>query len=179
MTASARGRAAALGVVLLAGVLLAACSGGADRPGATGTDPTADLDRLPGPFGEALVEIVTADGAVTEVCVLVADTEPLRQRGLMGVTDLGDWGGMLFRFPDDVTGGFWMKDTPLPLSIAFFDAAGRYVSAAEMPTCPDGDCPLHGAAAPYRLALEVPVGGLGPIGAGAGSTLREAGGCPG
>ncbi|MBK9179941.1 MAG: DUF192 domain-containing protein [Acidimicrobiales bacterium] len=96
----------------------------------------------------------------------------------MGVTDLGEWGGMLFSFPEDVSGGFWMKDTPLPLSIAFFDASGRFVSATDMPTCPDGDCPLHGAAAPYRLALEVPDGGLGPLGAGPGSTLRVAGDCP-
>ena len=40
----------------------------------------------------------------------------------MEVTDLQGYDGMLFKFSSDYTGAFYMKDTPLPLSIAFFDA---------------------------------------------------------
>ena len=92
--------------------------------------------------------------------VAVADETAERARGLMGVEDLGAVRGMLFVFPEDSTGGFWMKDTPLALDIAFFGADGSLVDLLEMAPCPADPCPRYRAAGPYRYALEVPAGGF-------------------
>ncbi len=103
----------------------------------------------------------TADGRTVTRCVLVADTEALREQGLMGVTDenLSGYDGMLFVFEADSTGGFWMKNTLIPLSIAFADQAGAVVGTADMVPCPAGTktCPDHQA----RLAL--PLRGRGAV----------------
>jgi hypothetical protein len=71
-----------------------------------------------------------------------------------------------------------MKDTLIPLSIAWFDAAGRYVSETDMTPCGSATiCPLYHAAAPYTVAVEVAKGGLGHLGIGAGSSLTVGGSC--
>lgn len=138
------------------------------------TPSTPARTTIPG-FGEVEVRIVEGpDGEPIVICVLVADTPEQRARGLMGVTDLGGYDGMLFRFEDDADGGFWMKDTLLPLSIAYLDAAGAVVSTADMDPCPEGTarCPSYAAAGPYRMALEVPQGGLDALGLTEGSPAR-------
>ena len=56
----------------------------------------------------------------------------------MSVTSLGGADGMLFRFGAEQTASFWMKDTVLPLSIAFFADDGAFVSATDMEPCPPG-----------------------------------------
>jgi uncharacterized membrane protein (UPF0127 family) len=96
----------------------------------------------------------------------------------MGRHDLGGYDGMLFRFPGDTTTRFYMRNTPLPLSVAWFDGAGRYVSQADMSPCADVDgCPEYAASAPYRTALEVPQGHLATLGVAAGSTITIGGAC--
>ena len=97
----------------------------------------------------------------------------------MEVTDLAGYDGMVFRWSSPVTERFWMKKTRIALSIAFFDSAGRLVSAADMEPCPDSvtDCPLTGAAGPYTDAIEVPKGALGALGAVSGSTLTVGAPC--
>ncbi|MCB2224636.1 MAG: DUF192 domain-containing protein [Actinobacteria bacterium] len=92
--------------------------------------------------------------------VALADTPGLRAQGLMGVADLGGLDGMLFAYPDDSTARFWMKDTLIPLDIAFFDAAGALVDLLAMVPCEAGPCPYYRAAGPYRWAVEVPAGGF-------------------
>ena len=96
-----------------------------------------------------------------ELLVAVADTVETRRRGLMFVTDLGDLDGMLFVFEADTAGTFWMKDTLIPLEIAFFAASGAFVGSLAMEPCGSQDpCPTYGPGAPYRYALEAPVGSL-------------------
>jgi len=92
--------------------------------------------------------------------VAVADDPARRAQGLMGVQDLGSLRGMLFVFPEDTTGGFWMKDTPLALDIAFFAADGSLVGSFTMTPCPSDECPTYRPAGPYRFALEAPAGGF-------------------
>ena len=106
---------------------------------------------------------VTLDGR--EWAVAVADSEPLRRRGLMGITELGGLDGMVFVFPSDTETGFWMRDTPMALDIAFFDAAGRFVDAFTMDPCRGPPCPVYRSSAPYRYALEAPRGRLASVGA--------------
>lgn len=181
-------------VVLLAMAVLAGCSNSSDdaEPGATNTAPSAtDLgqgsegtDETPagertgidGDFGEVAVTITAADGETCELCLLLADTTELRSQGLMRVTDpdLGGYDGMLFDHGGTSAGGYWMKNTPMPLSIAYWSDEGRFVSSVDMEPCvdePDGGCPSYGADAPYRYALEVTQGGLDEVLAVEGATL--------
>ncbi|HEX7971040.1 MAG TPA: DUF192 domain-containing protein [Thiobacillus sp.] len=84
--------------------------------------------------------------------VEVAATEPQRRHGLMGRTYLPVDGGMLFVFEQPDRHCFWMRDTPLPLSIAFIDPAGRIAGLADMQ--PRSET-LHCPSADVRYALEV------------------------
>lgn len=80
-----------------------------------------------------------------------AVTVPERTRGLMGRTELAANRGMLFRFDDFRPHCLWMKDTPLPLSAAFMDEAGRIVDLIELePLSTEIRC----SKAPARYALE-------------------------
>jgi uncharacterized membrane protein (UPF0127 family) len=111
-------------------------------------------------------------------CALLANTEPERERGLMNRRDLGGYDGMIFGFPHADRVGFYMKDTVIPLSIAWFDPAGRFVSAADMVPCPPGeDCPLYYPAAAASTAIEVERGHLAGLGIGPGATISVSGPC--
>jgi hypothetical protein len=90
--------------------------------------------------------------------VEVASTPQQRERGLKGRTRLAADAGMLFVFERPDRHCFWMKDTPLPLSIAFLADDGTVVNIADMqPHTADRHC----AEAPVRYALEVRQGGFG------------------
>ena len=92
--------------------------------------------------------------------VAIADTADLRRRGLMGVTDFGDVEGMLFEFDIPTLGGFWMKDTLVPLDIAFFDENGDLIQIMTMAPCVTEDCPSYTPKGAYKWALERPAGTL-------------------
>ncbi len=84
--------------------------------------------------------------------VELAVTPQQRQRGLMGRTHLPADGGMLFVFEQADRHCFWMRDTPLPLSIAFIDTAGRIAGFADMQPRTET---LHCPTTDVRYALEV------------------------
>ena len=126
-------------------------------------------------YGEASVTIVSGKGKVCEECVLTAFTSEQRQRGLTRITDptLGGYSGMLFEFPIEVRGSFWMRNTPIPLSVAFFDEDGRLVSTVDMEPCGDSDkCPRYSSKGDFKFALEVPQGTLPDIGVEGDAHLR-------
>lgn len=62
----------------------------------------------------------------------IANTPHSRDRGLMQHAKLCENCGMLFIFPQPGKYSFWMKDTPLPLSIAFIAADGSILNIDEM-----------------------------------------------
>jgi hypothetical protein len=64
--------------------------------------------------------------------VEIADTPDLRNRGLMYREKLGEDEGMLFVYPSPRVVSFWMKNTRIPLSIAFIDERRRIVRIAHM-----------------------------------------------
>lgn len=85
----------------------------------------------------------------------VAATGPSRSYGLMHRASLPPDTGMLFIFEAVGRPCFWMKNTPLPLSIAFIDQSGIIVNTADMqPHSTDSHCP----AAPILYALEMEQG---------------------
>ncbi len=67
-----------------------------------------------------------------EIWIEVARTPEETSRGLMGRRYLGKDEGMLFIFEREDYYGFWMKDTSIPLSIAFIDTEGRIVGITDM-----------------------------------------------
>lgn len=127
----------------------AAPTRGAGAPASSAAGPGSPASPV---AVDGVVVLTRADGATREVTVEIAATDARRERGLMERTTMPETHGMLFVFPTDITTPFWMKDTPLPLSIAFIAADGRIVDIQDMqPRSTD----LHSSARPYRYALEV------------------------
>jgi hypothetical protein len=117
--------------------------------------------------------VALEDGSVCELCVWLADDGERRSRGLMYVTDLGAADAMAFVFDAATTAQFWMGNTPMPLSIAYFAADGSFVSTADMEPClaADDDCPRYAADGEYVTAVEFPLGDVARLGIGPGSVL--------
>jgi uncharacterized membrane protein (UPF0127 family) len=121
---------------------------------AFGTAACAGTDDVPDrPPSE-----VTFDGSDAVLYVEIADDPSERRRGLMGVHHLPADEGMAFIFDRPVSTGFWMKDTPIPLSIAFLDEEDRVVGLREMEPCTADPCPSYGIGEPYVLAIEANAG---------------------
>lgn len=89
--------------------------------------------------------------------VEVAATPMQREHGLMGRTQLPANGGMLFVFRHAGQHCFWMRNTRLPLSIAFIDDSGRIASLDDMQALSDTP---HCPATDVRYALEIAQGGF-------------------
>ncbi len=99
----------------------------------------------------------------------VADRDDTRATGLMHRTSLPDNGGMLFVFDAAEIHCMWMKNTLLPLSVAFLDGSGDIINIADMqPLSEDTHC----AARPARYALEMKQGWFAERGIRAGMKLR-------
>jgi len=159
------------------GVMLVLGFGACLTEGANGPDdPVLREARIEG-FGEIAFRIAPQPNQVE--CALLAATESQRAKGLMQVQDLKGYSGMVFRFSQDTQAAFHMKNTPMPLSIAWFTADGTLVSTADMQPCLDSaDCPVYAAAGPYRYAIEVPQGQLDDLGIVPGARLQVVGACP-
>ncbi len=109
--------------------------------------------------------------------VEVADTPQRWAHGLMFRERLGEDEGMVFLFPGPQGGGFWMKNTLIPLSIAFFNREGQILRLLDMEPCPKDPCPVYYPGVLYEGALEVVQGwfhrrGLGPGARVSGPALR-------
>lgn len=121
--------------------------------------------------GRFLVEIEQGEAEAT-VTVEIAATSTQRQQGLMFRQQLAEDAGMLFLFPEDVVTGFWMKDTYVPLDIAYIDSGG---TVREIRSAKPLDETNLVPAAPYRYVLEVNQGWFQRhnMGIGAKVTLPE------
>jgi uncharacterized membrane protein (UPF0127 family) len=147
--------------VLLLVVLLSLPSACAGAP-ATASDPGSSS-----PSAEV---IVRTDAGERSLSVRVADSEAERQAGLMGVHELPADEGMAFVFDGPSTSTFWMKDTPIPLAIAFVED-GQILTITEMTPCPTDPCPTYAAGGPYSLAVEANAGWFGANGVRVGDEL--------
>lgn len=104
--------------------------------------------------------------------VEIAETPQARAVGLMGRPRLAADAGMVFLFEAPTDGAFWMKDTLIPLSIAFWDARGVIVKVLDMQPCREDPCPLYHPGVTYIGALEVNRGFLKANGIGPGDLVR-------
>jgi len=139
------------------------------------TSTTETLVFVPAELhGLATTPISIVDGDITHVLtVVVADTPETRAQGLMNVSDLGDIDGMLFVWDAPTVSAFWMKDTVLPLDIAFFGADFAFVDSFAMLPCTEDPCPSYPAAAAFSYAVEVPATGFAALTPGARLVLEE------
>lgn len=104
--------------------------------------------------------IEASSGEEVEVRVEIADDPSEQSQGLMNRTSLGENRGMLFVFGNESTRAFWMKNTLIPLSIAYIDSEGRIVDIQKMEpagnqTVSDARLPRYVSAEPAQYALEV------------------------
>ena len=101
----------------------------------------------------------------------VAQTSAQQMIGMMFRKEMGANEGMLFASPDSSPRCFWMRNTLIPLSIAFIDDDGAIVNIADMQPQSDAS---HCSAKPVRFALEVRQGWFAKRGIKAGFRLRGA-----
>ncbi len=136
------------GIGLAAGVALAAFAQPAPQP------------KLP---------TVALGAGMHNIVAEVASTPAQRQIGMMMRTEMGTNEGMLFVFEQPEVQCFWMRNTLLPLSIAFIGDDGRVVNLAEMqPRSDDSHCSVK----PVRYVLEMNRGWFAKRGVKAGDKLR-------
>jgi uncharacterized membrane protein (UPF0127 family) len=125
----------------------------------------------PGPGEPAELSIRTADETVT-LEVQVADAPSERRTGLMGRESLDPYDGMAFVWGEPVRSTFWMKDTLIPLSIAFWGDDGRIIALLDMDPCTADPCPSYGPDEPFVGAVEVGQGTLAAQGVAVGDTVE-------
>ncbi|MBW3663284.1 MAG: DUF192 domain-containing protein [Actinobacteria bacterium] len=174
-----------VGGLLLASLLLASCVGSDLAPPApmspspTGASAAASLLTVPplhpsvDGYPETIVLLRSPDGdEEVTLPVKVAATAETRRHGLMEVRELPAGTGMLFAFPGERAGGFWMFNTHVALDIAFVDAAGRIGTILAMQPCPQPSagrsCPTYAPDHGYTAALEVAQGWFASVGVTAG-----------
>jgi uncharacterized membrane protein (UPF0127 family) len=105
----------------------------------------------------------------TKIFVELARTEKEKARGLMFRTKLGENEGMLFIYEQEEILSFWMKNTFLPLSIAFIDRQGRIIDIQDMePFSLD----THRSPRPAQYALEVNKGWFEKNGVKIGDVIK-------
>jgi uncharacterized membrane protein (UPF0127 family) len=166
-------------VVLLVLGLCGFLIDGANRPASPKLVPAKDAGAGRGSPAMGTATLTVTLSKATTACVLEAVTQEQQNFGLMGRTSVAPYAGMAFVFGSPSTELFYMKDTLIPLSIAWFDAQGRFETETLMPPCPRQvvTCPTYGPNEPYTLAVEVPAGRLGSLGIGPGSTAQLGGAC--
>ena len=130
-------------------VVVAAAAGVAAAPAGAGV------------FERARATITTKDGRRIALRVELARTPEQRGVGLMGRRTLARNAGMLFLYGRDRRGPFWMKDTRIPLGIAFLDRRGRILRIMRMEPCRADPCRFYDPGLAYRSALEVNAGSFG------------------
>ncbi|HEX2030143.1 MAG TPA: DUF192 domain-containing protein [Actinomycetota bacterium] len=167
-------RRRALGL-LLAALVLAGCGeqapAPADGPGA-GDGATSQRDL---PVGTLVIR--TDDGPV-RIEVEIAETPEQKARGLMGRRSLPEDAGMVFLEEQPVSTSFWMKDTLIPLSIAFWGPDGEIRRILDMEPCREEPCPLYDPETSWVGAVEVNQGFFREHGVEEGDTVelrRDAG----
>jgi hypothetical protein len=98
----------------------------------------------------------------------VADSDPARIRGLMLRQSLPANHGMLFLFDRKATHCMWMRNTLIPLSVAFIEDDGTIVNIENMQPHDESS---HCARQPVRYALEMEQGWFGKRGIGPGAKV--------
>ena len=138
-------------LLLRLAVLLVACGTTAPSAAQAPRSPTVQLT--------AGIHLITAE---------VAANDPARTRGLMFRQSLGTNQGMLFIFGNKSAHCMWMRNTLIPLSVAFIEDDGTIINIEDMQP---HDESTHCAKRPVRYALEMTQGWFAQKGIGPGAKL--------
>lgn len=114
--------------------------------------------------------MVTLQAGIHLIRAEVAADASSRSTGLMFRQSLAPNHGMLFVFGERAAHCFWMRNTFVPLSVAFIDDSGRIVNIADMAPRTENS---HCAAQPVRFALEMEQGWFEKRGVTVGSQLSN------
>jgi uncharacterized protein len=128
----------------------------------------ACIDDPPVPSDTHPESTVTFGGTDAVLAVDIADDPHERREGLMGIEELPTDQGMAFVWPGPVDSTFWMKDTLVPLSVAFIGESGHVIDVLDMQPCVSEPCPSYGIDEPFVLAVEANLGWFDHHGVGAG-----------
>ena len=136
----------AMSLLLVAIMAMASCNGTVEPtpPGGPGGDI----------YGHGSLEIHSSRGRV-ELSVRIASTAAAKAKGLMGEATLAQGAGMAFTYERPTTAPFWMKDTTIPLSIAYWNGENRIVDILDMEPCTADPCPLYRSDSAFTGAVEV------------------------
>ena len=119
------------------------------------------------PFELSTIQIVVKGHDLT---IELATTPEARSCGLSLRDSLPENRGMLFVYAEPEILTFWMKNTRMPLSIAFIDTAGRIVSIQKMNPFPLTT--VYASPVPALYALEVNQGWFEENGVGVGDVVE-------
>jgi hypothetical protein len=161
--AAMRGRRIAIGwAAMTFGLILSACE--APPRGATARNNLATM-RTSG------LSVVNRAGQRQAFTVWLAESPAEHTVGLMNVTDaeLGHGQGMLFVFDRDEPRGFWMRNTIIPLDIAYIRSDGTIVKTYTMKALDES---TYDSIEPARFALEVRAGQFAKQGIREGSKVQ-------
>jgi uncharacterized membrane protein (UPF0127 family) len=98
----------------------------------------------------------------------VARTEEQKRQGLMNRKSLGPREGMIFVYESDQHLAFWMKNTSIPLTLAFLSKDGEILQIEELKPLSLKSVVSERAA---RYAVELPKGALEQLGVGIGERI--------
>jgi len=154
-------------VPLLRIILLLAAVGCASPGPDASPSPTQPHSGLP----TGTLTVRTGAAAIT-LHVEIAETGQDRATGLMNRTTLAPDEGMVFLYDQPNEGSFWMKDTLIPLSIAFWDAGGGIAAILDMEPCEADPCRLYDPEVTYVGAVEVNQGWFEDHGVNVGDTVE-------
>jgi uncharacterized protein len=120
------------------------------------------------PAAGAEMPVLELSAGVHRIEAEVASNGPSREEGLMFRRQLGPSKGMLFVFPQSARHCMWMRNTYLPLSVAFLDEQGAILNVEDMQPETENN---HCAAKPARFALEMNLGWFQKRGIGSGQRI--------
>jgi uncharacterized membrane protein (UPF0127 family) len=113
--------------------------------------------------------IIECESGTVEITAEIAKTDEERSQGLMFRKKLPDGEGMLFVFERDQQLSFWMKNTLIPLSIAFIASDGSITEIKDMQPLNENSVKSSRS---VRYALEAPQGWFSRAGVRAGDRLN-------
>ena len=94
-----------------------------------------------------------------KILVEIADSYDKRSKGLMNRSSLNKNSGMLFVYSSEQNLKFWMKNTKIPLSIAFFNKEKQLLEVIKMPLPKDpNNLIIYQNSSPAKYALEMKLG---------------------
>ena len=129
----------------------------------------ADTPALPEGKPQTGLPTVSLKVGSQNVRAEVANTEATRQVGMMFRQKMGKQDGMLFVFPEVAYHAMWMRNTLIPLSVAYMNERGVIVSIHEMQALSEA---VHQATGPARYALEMNAGWFGSNKVNVGDTIK-------